>query len=308
VRFLVVVLSFNNARSTLQLLEHMKRDWISARHRLVVRVLDNGSNDEHREVLAAFAGVDRPDLSIEVSREPVNLGFARGVNRVIAATDDGIYDSIILSNDDIEIDATALDGLLTQFEERSDIWVLAPAIGHSQHTEPLAGGDVTWAYRVKYGTPSEPRGLHRVGFVPFTFAIFREQPARGDKLLDEAVFFGEEDVEYAVRCTRERRCVMVDDRVVVTHDASQTRRRNSTADVLDERLLGAASRSVTVRRAVGPVRWQLWRLITLAGITFRAVRTAGLRPYARFVRHYFRETARTGLDRDDFYRLAKINA
>lgn len=304
----MIVLSYNNSDATVELVRHIVAGWGSQEHHLKLHILDNGSSPSSRVALANINGTERDDLSITIDRVPDNLGFAAGVNWVVRANSQDPADAIILSNDDIGIDLVELESMMTSFASRSDLWVLAPAIQHARHVNPLVGGRITRLYRVRYHSSFGTPGIHRVGFVPFTFAILREVPSLGEKLLSEAVFFGEEDVTYALRSQALGRSIAVDDRIIVRHDASQTRRRNSAADELDERLLGAASRSVTVRLHAGPTRWQVWRIATLTLILLRTIRRFGPRRLASFGSAYWRETRRKSLGREDFYRLAKMHA
>lgn len=305
-RFAAVVLSFNNAATTVELVARLRSTWRSPRHELSLLVVDNGSAVEHRGPLRQLRS-DAGPVAVDVVRNESNLGFAGGVNRAVASVDPASYDGLVLLNDDLDVDGAALEHLLDEFEGSPDIWVLAPAIAHVRHGAPLVGGRVTWMFRVRYHRSVDPPELRDVEFVPFTFVILREKPRDG-RLLEDRVFFGEEDVDYALRCRRQGRRVVVDPRILVHHEASQTRKRNSTATAADEQLLGLASRSVTVRAAAGPVRWVLWRAVSLAVLAGRWALRQPPTQTLRLVASGWRETDRRHLDRDDFYRLAKLRA
>lgn len=106
------MLNWNQARRTVRCLESVALaiEDLGARASVQVVVVDNGSQEEDRQLLAAW--VADAALDITVVWNDANLGFARGMNRGLAALALPSLDFVLLLNNDAMLDRGTLSEFL----------------------------------------------------------------------------------------------------------------------------------------------------------------------------------------------------
>ena len=145
---LVSILNWNGTEDTITCLSGIDRQ---ASPRVRFAVLDNGSQiDRTIELRTLF-----PD--IEVFREPNNLGFCGGHNQMILLAIERGYGSVLILNNDCEIDIQSILELQKMMDSDPQLAVVSSLIYRSG-TERIAlmvAGSIDWAQQ-RSVRPSSP--------------------------------------------------------------------------------------------------------------------------------------------------------
>lgn len=196
----VVIVNWNGAERTLRCLESLRR---AARPPRLVFVVDNASTDDSvARIRAAHPGV-------EVIAATENLGYAGGNNLGIARALERGADSVLLLNNDIELEPRCIETL--ESELRSDRvgavgpLVLFPSGPGTKSRIWAAGGEVTHRENVSRlrgnGEPLNGRfaAPERVDYLPGCAILIKRSVFERVGMLDESFFCYMEDVEYGRR-------------------------------------------------------------------------------------------------------------
>lgn len=162
----VVVVTYNSEEHVAVLLDSVPAALGSATGSIVV--VDNGSTDGTREILAA-----RGDCTVVHS---TNVGYAAGMNRAVAES--APARAILILNPDAALDADAVPRMLAVLD-RPGVGIVAPRVRE-------ADGELSPTLR---RAPT----LGRVGGLSFT-----QHPAFAERIEDPAAYATEHDVDWAV--------------------------------------------------------------------------------------------------------------
>jgi len=209
----IVVVSFKTPTLVRQCLRSVyDRAW---RHSYEVLVVDNASGDGSAEMIAS----EFPQATLFANQE--NVGFARACNQATRASK-GRY--VILLNSDAEIRTDGLDKLIEFMDVHPDAGLTNPKLVYGDGTlQPQAiklpdfWRDAVW-HSVFWSTP-----IHRifgrdyakralmpgrdydktieVEWVRGAAMMIRRAVIDQIGLLDEAFFFGHEEIDYSIRTT-----------------------------------------------------------------------------------------------------------
>lgn len=162
----VVVVTYNSEQHVSALLDSVPAALGDVSGAVVV--VDNGSTDRTREILAA-----RNDCTVVRS---TNVGYAAGMNRAVAESPSAR--AILILNPDAELDADAVPRMLAVLE-RPGVGIVAPRVRE-------ADGELSPTLR---RAPT----LGRVGGLSFT-----RHPAFAERIEEPAEYETEHDVDWAV--------------------------------------------------------------------------------------------------------------
>lgn len=162
----VVVVTYNSEQHVSALLDSVPAALGDVSGTVVV--VDNGSTDRTREILAA-----RNDCTVVRS---TNVGYAAGMNRAVAESPSAR--AILILNPDAELDADAVPRMLAVLE-RPGVGIVAPRVRE-------ADGELSPTLR---RAPT----LGRVGGLSFT-----RHPAFAERIEEPAEYETEHDVDWAV--------------------------------------------------------------------------------------------------------------
>lgn len=217
----VVLLSWNRKRAVLKAIERVKR-LTDVRFEIVV--IDNASNDGSAdEVAAAHPG-------IRVIREPVNKGFAGGVNRGLAEAVAMKAAFAWLLNDDTDFQPDTLLQLLRFARAHPQYGLISPKLVDLSDvsTEQFSNGVIDWVgSRMHHNL--EPTMFTRLtntgatAIVPGTALLCEIRAFQTIGPFDSRFFAYWEDTDYSVRAARAGfQCTVVPS-IVVGHAATAAR-------------------------------------------------------------------------------------
>lgn len=199
-RTAIIIVSYNGVRWLRQALESCA----TFANSVPVYVVDNASTDGSADLVAQYFS------SVKLSRESRNLGFAAGNNVGIRlALKDGV-EAVMLLNQDAELQAEALPGLVAVLEQNPKVGAVQPAIylsdgrvnslGNSYHYLGFgeSGGNGLSLDQATRALPwvvshSEPPYLS--GAAVLVRAVALKQVG----LFDEELFVYHEDLELSLR-------------------------------------------------------------------------------------------------------------
>ena len=297
---------------TAQLLEDLRAQTVPVRHFIVV---DNNSPDETAS-LAAKAGA-------QVIQMAENAGFARAVNRGLAEVE---TEFVLIINNDVRLPGDWLERLLYLCEIGA--WFAAGRLLSGARPGEIDGssdlisrGGCAW--RAEHGAPASlPSGHVATMDLPsFTAGVFRTSLFQRIGPLEERFGSYLEDVDFGLRCVKAGLWGMYDPAVAGIHLGSATRgewhpetaRQIARNQIwLVARHFPSVSWAVLVSQvlfvALAFTRHAGWAALkgVIEGVrTFGAMRTAGPRLRADFLRRHEQEiaTLQGNPPRDRFWQL-----
>jgi GT2 family glycosyltransferase len=239
-----------------------------------VYLVDNASNDP------ILARVESQYPSIALIQNPVNVGFARANNQVLASTDADYY---LLLNPDVELQPGAITIALEHLDSHPDIGILgARVLRHNGLLDPAARrsfkGAETYFYKwfglsKLFGTSRrfgryylsylDESKLTDVDSVVGAFMIIRSQVLRDIGFFDERFFIYCEDEDFCYRAKLAGFRVVYHPAVVARH-----RKGHSTSQV-PFRMLYHWHRSLVLYHVknIGPRYRGIVNWIVYSGIT-----------------------------------------
>ncbi len=191
---LVSILNWNGTEDTITCLSGIDR---RASPRVRFAVLDNGSQiDPTIELRARF-----PD--IEVFREPNNLGFCGGHNRMIRLAIERGYSSVLILNNDCEIDIQSIVELHKMMDADLQIAVVSSLIyrSGSERIALMVAGSIDWSRQrsVRPSSPDAPKPVDQPRLVVGTALLLRCDAMKRVGLLDERYFAYYDDNDLSAR-------------------------------------------------------------------------------------------------------------
>ncbi len=213
-------------------------------------VVDNASNDGSAERLADAL----PTASIISATR--NLGFSGGCNVGIrAALADGAT-FILLVNSDAVLSRQAIETLLDAMRENPDVGILAPVILSREEPDRMASAGIRFSVRtgrmrhIGAGQPISllpPGPVITVDAVSGCVMLIRREVFEKVGLLDEAFFFGFEDIEFCLRARGAGFGVLCVPEALAYHEGGRSIGRTSP-----ERVYFATRNHLRTARMVGP--------------------------------------------------------
>jgi len=202
-------------------------------------VVDNGSHDDSRAVLAELAaqltahlGAGAAPARLTVLVNDTNLGFAGGVNRGIRHALDGGFDAIGMFNNDAIADRRWLGRLVAELDARPDASIATGRLLMADGRTVDSTGDFYTEWGVAFprdrDRPAEP--IRESGYVfgaSGGASLFRADLFREVGLLDEDFFAYFEDVDLSFRAQLAGRRVYYCQDAVAYHDQGATSRTMS---------------------------------------------------------------------------------
>ncbi|MHB8682287.1 MAG: glycosyltransferase family 2 protein [Acidimicrobiales bacterium] len=275
----VAVVTWNTAELTAKALRHLLDNDQGCDVRVLVH--DNASEDGTPAVLAELV----PEADVVVG--DTNLGFAGGVNRILARSDAPWF---LALNSDAWPEPGALGALVAAAERLPDAGALCPlvlrpdgVVEHATHPFPTvrlaaleAFGGRRWLPRRRRaellleGAWSHERP-RRVDWAVGAALLFRRSAIDAVGALDERFFMYVEDLEWCWRARQSGWHVYFEPSAVVRHvgNVSGTRRFAGTRVAIE-----AANLNVFLREALGPRRAWAYRLLEALACAERALGAA----------------------------------
>ncbi len=212
----VVILNWNNGPDTVACVRSVAA-WDDPS--VAIWVVDNGSQDDSVDLITSQC----PHVTLV--RSGVNLGFGGGTNLGIRAALAAGCQSILLLNNDAEIDAANLKRLVETLQSTPHLGVLGPLVRDRERPDILlsAGGRDISRHLVSHWTrPPTDQPVYEVDYVPGTVALIRADLLRQVGLLNEEYFFGVEMVDLCQRTRARDYASAVDARAVAFHSLERS--------------------------------------------------------------------------------------
>jgi len=168
---------------------------------LSVLVVDNASTDGS----AQFVREEFP--SVSVSEQSSNLGFAAGVNAGLKVALDEGADYVLLLNNDIELDVSAVSALVEAALGHPGSAFVGPLIYFADRPSVIwsAGGAVSfWTGNIRHlGLREEDAGqyaeIQEVDYVTACAVLASAKAVSAIGLMDEAYYMYNEDTDWCIR-------------------------------------------------------------------------------------------------------------
>lgn len=276
-KVLVVVVNYNGVQLLRKHLDSIIR---TAYDNFELVVVDNGSDDES----VKFLQQKYPDISVLASGG--NIGFGRAFNLVYKQYKG--YDYYALLNNDIEVHAEWLTGLVATAQSDEKIGAVGPAIVYSKEREGRrvmnsAGLDLD-LYGNAYDRYEGQEYTDKLRIVEDVDALcggavlLRGEALREVNGFDERMFMYYEDIDICLRIRDKGWRVVYNGRVAVLHDHMATSGSWSSArrnwHVNKNRMFSIAARrgwALALSNAVQVmVEWIVWKIgASRSGKTFR---------------------------------------
>jgi GT2 family glycosyltransferase len=191
---LVSILNWNGTEDTVACLAGIERQHQS---RIRFAVLDNGSQiDPSRELQTRF-----PD--VELFRVPHNLGFTGGHNRLIQEAIDRGYGSVLILNNDCEIDIQSIVELQKTMDGNPQVAVVSSLIYRSgpERRALMVAGWIDWAQQlsIRPSSPDAVKPAHSPTLLVGTALLLRCSAMQIIGLLDDRYFAYYDDNDLSAR-------------------------------------------------------------------------------------------------------------
>jgi len=207
----VIILNWNAADDTICCVRRVTA-WEQVRP--TVWVVDNSSTDgSARAILRACPAV-------RLIQNEVNLGFAGGNNRGIAAALAAGDAPILLLNNDALIEEKSVIRLLRSLQENQRIGFIGPLLFDAEDRDRLlaAGGrNPVLHHHSHIPTPPATGPIYPVEYIPGTVLLARADVFRSVGLLDEDYFFSMEVADLCMRARRRGYVSAIDRRARAFH-------------------------------------------------------------------------------------------
>jgi len=228
----IVILNYNTCDLLSQVLQSLSPDLFVAGWQVIV--VDNASTDGSADM------VTRDFPAVHLIRSPENLGFARGNNLGIRASDpETPY--ILLLNSDTVTKPASLTALVRFMDVHPDAGFVSPRLLRPDGTpQPYAfGGDPTPTYLLRRGF--NQLALHRylhdwgteqlqpVDWVSGACLLARRAAIEQIGLLDEHIFMYFEDNDWCLRIRKAGWKVYYNPQVEIIHLGGQSLKKNPKA-------------------------------------------------------------------------------
>jgi hypothetical protein len=193
-----------------------------------IYVLDNSQESEAATTLESAVDqvrAQRTDFAVEIISAGTNLGFAKGVNFVIAhdRQAQSPHDFYLLLNNDAVAGPGLVAGLLRALECEPEAVLAAPRVVSSGSSEREQG---VWYHRY-FGLLYSRPGRFRFHYFTGCCLLLPSRLVSKLRLFDEAFFMYGEDTELAWRLTRQGKKAVCATEAYVKHDYGPSVARSS---------------------------------------------------------------------------------
>lgn len=241
----VVVLSWNNVKDTLECLDSLQRVDYSD---FCIVLVDNGSIDG----TVAIVRERFPDVHIIENGR--NLGYAEGNNVGIRFALHQEADYIFILNNDTVVDANAVSQLIAVAEGNYSIGMLCPSIiSYFDRSKQYIGARINW----ENGTAGEIEQSSEVcetEYAPGCALLIRSEVVQQIGLLDPTYFMYFEDVDWSLRCKKASYQVVVVPQARIYHKGTNDQIACKSPTVW---FYFRRNQCLFMRRYIG---WRVWSL------------------------------------------------
>lgn len=224
----IIVLTCNQKGFTLRMAESLS-PWLKSNPDAEVIIVDNASIDFTREALLEQGFI--PERQLRYLMQERNLGVARARNVGLRAAS---KETILILDNDTEVNATAIDGMLRHLDENPDCGLCAVALrspsGELQDSaKPFPGllVKISHILGLKSRMKSEEDAMHsrHPFYVIGACQMFRRSLLEEIGLLDDAIFYGPEDADWCMRIAATGRTIdYLPEYTIIHHWQRSTRR------------------------------------------------------------------------------------
>jgi len=212
----VIILNWNAAADTIRCVRQFD-DWQHIQPQLWV--VDNASQ------AASAAEIARACPHVSLIRNELNLGFAGGTNRGLAAAL-AIGDApVLLLNNDALVDENALAQLLQTLIQDQSIGMVGPLLYHAeQRAQLIAAGSHSPVWRLHNQITTIPmdKPVYTVDYISGSVALVRAAALRTVGFLDEDYFFYTEVADWCRRARTHGYRTVVDTRARAYHNLDRS--------------------------------------------------------------------------------------
>jgi hypothetical protein len=219
----IIILNWNAATDTLRCLD-MIAGW--PRLQPTIWLVDNASSEGSPELTARAA-----NPPIHLLCNSVNLGYAGGNNRAIAAALAQSDAPLLFLNNDASVTETDVIRLLETLAENPRLGVVGPLLFDGEHPDKLlaAGGqNIVFHLTSHLARPPTDEPVYPVDYIPGTVMLVRAEVFRRAGLLDEAYFFTGEMPDLCYRAKLHGYASAVEARARAGHTVSRSSSLRST--------------------------------------------------------------------------------
>ena len=223
----IIVLTCNQKDYTLRMAASLS-PWLESHPDAELIIVDNASCDGTREALLSQQHI--PSSRLRYILQSTNLGVAGGRNVGLRTA---IGDTILILDNDTEVDPKAIDGMLRHLDENPTCGLCAPALkspsGELQDSaKPFPGILVKAAHLIGYRLPSESEAMNMQHpfYVIGACQMFRRSLIDEIGLLDDAIFYGPEDADWCMRISATGRTIDYLPQYSIIHHWQRATRRS----------------------------------------------------------------------------------
>jgi GT2 family glycosyltransferase len=227
-----VILSWNSARYLEMCIEGVRSALAGGPLSFELLILDNGSQDGSRDLLARFAAAD--PARIHAFYESANTGTTRSRNRLLGAARGGY---VCVMDSDVELAPGVVETLIGFLARDPSLGIVVPRIllpsGRRQKSVdrfPTVVDKVNRFFRLRAIEAREEResgGSLEPRYVDYgisAFWLMRREVLQQVGLLDERIFYAPEDVDYCLRVWQRGLRILYVPAVAVVHHTQEISR------------------------------------------------------------------------------------
>lgn len=225
----VVILTFNSERYIRQCLDSLAASFKTLESEYEILVMDNGSVDGTRALLEAFAEEGQP---IDITWYEENQGTTKSRNHGLRRAR-GKY--IIVLDSDAYVNPEAIGGLAEYLRSNPDAGMVVPKLTYpdgrfqiSTDVFPTLYHKFKRALLLKKMEASDRHNnqttVRSVDYAISAFWMFRRSLLDEVGLLDEAIFYSPEDVDFCIRVWLAGESIIYLPDLSVVHDAQEISR------------------------------------------------------------------------------------
>ncbi len=202
----IILINWNGADDTLACLESL----LKVNGEFFVVVVDNASTDDSLERLQQYVSFNNDKINVHILSLDNNYGFAVGNNKGVQYAMQFAPDSIMLLNNDTEVEPDFLQNLQKFSEKHPEFRALTPRINyyHDKNLIWECGGVIKNGGHKKYYADKPGSLLEGVEYFPITFIsgcaiyFYPELLDKENNIFTDRFFFGEEDFDFSLRMKR----------------------------------------------------------------------------------------------------------
>jgi len=215
----IILVNYNGIKDTINCIKSIKKNEKILNYKIIV--IDNASTDDSVEKLRNFEGI----IFLE-SKE--NLGFAKGNNLGIKYALEHDCKSVILLNNDTEIEKNALSALDKIAYEHEDVGITGSRIMYydNKNLVNYCGGYIDWRKAVSIHEGEKQKYLgdniefRYTDFITGCCMLIKRDVLQKVGLLPEEYFMYFEDTDYCVNALHSGYKLAINENSVIYHKVS----------------------------------------------------------------------------------------